>query len=207
LRMRPPASNTSVSGMLFVIVGRPLSGHSRRPGIQATGSYRLVSVPENRATAVTERPRGDGLNIAEPGADAGGGDDAPFVLQTIVQLGFGLNPFASGSLVLRLFADGLGMKIVTTRLLRPCGFRAAPPVKCDANDTGHSGLRCADAIDPLDGDNDHSIRQRADALIAVQRTQFARVRRHASCTALRTSKQLTADQPKPRHPIQSHRDV
>jgi hypothetical protein len=176
--MRPPASNTSVSG-LFVIVGRPLSGHSRRPGIEATGSYRLVSVQENRATAVTERPRGDGLKIAEPGADAGGCDDAPFVLQTIVQLGFGLNPFASGSLVLPLFADGLGMKIVTTRLLRPCGFREAPPVKWDANDTGHSGLRCADAIDPLHGDNDRSIRQRADALIAVQRTQFSRVRRES----------------------------
>jgi hypothetical protein len=41
------------------------------------------------------------------------------VLPTTVQLGFGLNPFASGSLVLPLFADGLGMKIVTTRLLRP----------------------------------------------------------------------------------------
>jgi hypothetical protein len=50
---------------------------------------------------------------------------SPFVLPTMVQLGFGLNPFASGSLILPLFADGLGMKIVTTRLLRPCGFREA----------------------------------------------------------------------------------
>jgi EmrB/QacA subfamily drug resistance transporter len=48
---------------------------------------------------------------------------APFLLPTMFQLGFGLNPFASGLLIVPLFAGSLGMKIVTTRLLRRYGFR------------------------------------------------------------------------------------
>ncbi len=48
---------------------------------------------------------------------------APFLPPTMFQLGFGLNPFASGLLILPLFAGSLGMKIVTTRLLRRYGFR------------------------------------------------------------------------------------
>jgi Major Facilitator Superfamily/Probable cobalt transporter subunit (CbtA) len=48
---------------------------------------------------------------------------APFLLPTMFQLGFGLNPFASGLLILPLFAGSLGMKIITTRLLRRYGFR------------------------------------------------------------------------------------
>jgi fucose permease len=48
---------------------------------------------------------------------------APFLLPTMFQLGFGLNPFASGLLIVPLFAGSLGMKIVTTRLLSRHGFR------------------------------------------------------------------------------------
>jgi MFS family permease len=48
---------------------------------------------------------------------------APFLLPTMFQLGFGLNPLASGLLILPLFAGSLGMKIVTARLLRRYGFR------------------------------------------------------------------------------------
>jgi fucose permease len=47
----------------------------------------------------------------------------PFLLPTMFQLGFGLNPFAAGLLVLPLFAGSLGMKIATTRMLRRYGFR------------------------------------------------------------------------------------
>jgi hypothetical protein len=47
----------------------------------------------------------------------------PFLLPTMFQLGLGLNPFASGLLILPLFAGSLGMKVVTTRLLRRYGFR------------------------------------------------------------------------------------
>ena len=46
----------------------------------------------------------------------------PFLLPMMFQLGFGLNPFASGLLILPLFAGSVGMKIVTTRLLRRYGF-------------------------------------------------------------------------------------
>ena len=48
---------------------------------------------------------------------------APFLPPTMFQLGFGLIRFASGLLILPLFAGSLGMKIVTTRLLRRYGFR------------------------------------------------------------------------------------
>jgi hypothetical protein len=48
---------------------------------------------------------------------------APFLLPMMFQLGFGLNPFASGLLILPLFAGSVGTKIVTTRLLRRYGFR------------------------------------------------------------------------------------
>jgi EmrB/QacA subfamily drug resistance transporter len=48
---------------------------------------------------------------------------APFLLPTMFQLGFGLNAFASGLLIVPLFAGSLGMKIVTTPLLRGYGFR------------------------------------------------------------------------------------
>ena len=47
----------------------------------------------------------------------------PFLLPTMFQLGFGLDPFASGLLIIPLFAGSLGMKIVTTRMLRRYGFR------------------------------------------------------------------------------------
>jgi hypothetical protein len=47
----------------------------------------------------------------------------PFLLPTMFQLGFGLDPFASGLLIIPLFAGSLGMKIVTTRILRRYGFR------------------------------------------------------------------------------------
>jgi EmrB/QacA subfamily drug resistance transporter len=48
---------------------------------------------------------------------------APFLLPTMFQLGFGLNPFVSGLLIIPLFAGSLGMKIVATRTLRRYGFR------------------------------------------------------------------------------------
>ena len=48
---------------------------------------------------------------------------APFLLPMMFQLGFGLNPFASGLLILPLVAGSVGMKIVTTRLLRRYSFR------------------------------------------------------------------------------------
>jgi EmrB/QacA subfamily drug resistance transporter len=47
----------------------------------------------------------------------------PFLLPTMFQLGFGLDPFASGLLMIPLFAGSFGMKIVTTRMLRRYGFR------------------------------------------------------------------------------------
>ncbi len=48
----------------------------------------------------------------------------PFLLPLLFQLGFGLSAFASGALVLAVFAGNLAMKPFTTRLLRRFSFRS-----------------------------------------------------------------------------------
>ena len=47
----------------------------------------------------------------------------PFLLPLLFQLGFGLDPFQAGLLVLALFAGNLGVKPLTTPILRRFGFR------------------------------------------------------------------------------------
>jgi len=47
----------------------------------------------------------------------------PFLLPMLFQVGFGMNAFASGLLMLALFAGNLGMKSITTPVLRRFGFR------------------------------------------------------------------------------------
>lgn len=49
---------------------------------------------------------------------------APFLLPLLFQVSFGLNAFQSGMLLLALFAGNLGMKTVTTPILRLFGFRS-----------------------------------------------------------------------------------
>jgi EmrB/QacA subfamily drug resistance transporter len=49
---------------------------------------------------------------------------SPFLLPLMFQVGFGLNAFQSGILMLGLFAGNLGMKTVTTPVLRRFGFRS-----------------------------------------------------------------------------------
>ncbi len=47
----------------------------------------------------------------------------PFLLPMMFQVGFGMNAFASGLLMMALFAGNLGMKTFTTPILRRFGFR------------------------------------------------------------------------------------
>jgi len=47
----------------------------------------------------------------------------PFLLPLLFQLGFGMDPFRAGLLVLALFAGNLGIKPLTSAVLRRCGFR------------------------------------------------------------------------------------
>ncbi|MDB5990072.1 MAG: transporter [Herbaspirillum sp.] len=49
---------------------------------------------------------------------------APFMLPLLFQIGFGMNAFASGLLVLAYAAGNLGMKAVTTPILKRYGFRS-----------------------------------------------------------------------------------
>lgn len=48
----------------------------------------------------------------------------PFLLPLMFQLGFGMDPFHAGLLVLVLFAGNLGIKPLTSSILRRFGFRA-----------------------------------------------------------------------------------
>ncbi len=48
----------------------------------------------------------------------------PFLLPLLFQLGFGMDPFHAGLLVLALFAGNLGIKPLTSAVLRRFGFRA-----------------------------------------------------------------------------------
>ena len=48
----------------------------------------------------------------------------PFLLPLLFQIGFGLNPFQSGTLVLAVFAGNIAMKPFTTPLLRRFNFRS-----------------------------------------------------------------------------------
>ncbi|MDR3438804.1 MFS transporter [Telmatospirillum sp.] len=48
---------------------------------------------------------------------------APFLVPLMLQLGFGMSAFASGSLTLWIFIGNLGMKVVTTPILKRFGFR------------------------------------------------------------------------------------
>ena len=49
---------------------------------------------------------------------------APFLLPMMFQVGFGMNAFASGLLMIALFVGNLGMKTLTTPILRRFGFRS-----------------------------------------------------------------------------------
>jgi MFS family permease len=48
---------------------------------------------------------------------------APFLLPLLFQVGFGLDAFHSGMLVLVTFIGNMGMKLLTTQILRRWGFR------------------------------------------------------------------------------------
>jgi EmrB/QacA subfamily drug resistance transporter len=48
---------------------------------------------------------------------------APFLLPLMFQIGFGYDAFHSGLLVLAVFAGNLGMKVITTPVLRHFGYR------------------------------------------------------------------------------------
>lgn len=48
----------------------------------------------------------------------------PFLMPLMLQSGFGYTPSQAGLLMLALFAGNLGMKVITTRLLRSFGYRS-----------------------------------------------------------------------------------
>jgi EmrB/QacA subfamily drug resistance transporter len=66
---------------------------------------------------------------------------SPFLLPLMFQVAFGLNPFQAGLLMFAMFAGNLGMKTVTTPVLRRFGFR--PVLLVNGIVTALSILACA----------------------------------------------------------------
>jgi MFS family permease len=65
----------------------------------------------------------------------------PFLLPLLFQVGFGLNPLESGTLVLVYFLGNIGMKPFTSPILRRFGFRSV--TVCNGLLAGLSILACA----------------------------------------------------------------
>jgi EmrB/QacA subfamily drug resistance transporter len=107
-------TNADVSAWLFILAALALGAlavrHARRQAHPLVDLWALGV----RSYAVTTY--GGSLFRMAIGA-------VPFLLPLLFQIGFGLDPFRSGLLVLAVFAGNLGMKPMTSPVLRRFGFR------------------------------------------------------------------------------------
>ena len=104
----------------------------------------------------------------------------PFLLPLLFQIGFGLNAFDAGLLVLAVFAGNLVMKPFTSAVLYRFRFRTTLVVNGLLNASHYFRLCAVDATDPDLADSGAAVRQRADAINAVHRAQYAGVFRSAT---------------------------
>jgi EmrB/QacA subfamily drug resistance transporter len=123
-------------GLAALMYGFELLGRTDTPWLQALGFVAVGLVVG--ATAIwharrTAHPLIDlsALTIPTFAVAIWGGSlfriaigTVPFLVPLLLQIGFGLNAFSSGLLVLALFAGNLGIKPLTTPILRWFGFRA-----------------------------------------------------------------------------------
>jgi len=104
---------------------------------------------------------------------------SPFLLPLMFQLAFGMSAFQSGLLVLALFAGNLGMKTVTTPILRRFGFRSV----LVANGLITAALIFSfSLIAPGNAEGGHrcaAVRSRPVAINAVHQHQHAGFRGHS----------------------------
>ena len=54
----------------------------------------------------------------------------PFLMPLLLQIGFGLSPFESGSLTFAAAAGAMAMKFSASRLIKRFGFRTHPGRQC-----------------------------------------------------------------------------
>jgi MFS family permease len=102
----------------------------------------------------------------------------PFLLPLLFQVGFGLRPVDAGMLILAYFLGNLGMKTVTTPMLRRFGFRSVLVVNGRDRIAVDHGLRGGIAADPASPGGGADVDRRAVAFDAVHRAQHAGLRRY-----------------------------
>ena len=102
----------------------------------------------------------------------------PFLLPLLLQIGFGLTPFESGSLTFATAAGALAMKFTASTALRWFGFRRTLIV--NALDLGRVSrrLRPVHAVDAALADLPRAARRRLLPLARVHRAQRHQLRRH-----------------------------
>ena len=108
---------------------------------------------------------------------------SPFLLPLMFQVGFGLSAFQSGLLMLGLFAGNLGMKTVTTPMLKRFGFRNILIVNGIL--TAFLILACA-ALSPQTPEIRHHLRavfERAMPVDAIHELEHHRLRGCAQAAA------------------------
>ena len=104
----------------------------------------------------------------------------PFLLPLLFQVGFGLNAFHSGMLVIAVFAGNLMMKPATTGILRRFGFRPVLLVNGAINVLSLLACALLDARHAHLADRRRAVRRRPDALDAVHCLQHHRLCRHGA---------------------------
>ncbi|HVW92085.1 MAG TPA: MFS transporter [Devosia sp.] len=106
----PPLGWTALALVGGLAIGALAVWHSRRE------AHPLVDLYALRYKTFSVTVWGGTLFRASIGA-------VPFLLPLLFQIGFGLDPFVSGLLVLSVFAGNIVMKIFTTGVLNRFGFR------------------------------------------------------------------------------------
>ena len=110
-----------LAGLGIIAVGLVIGGvalyqarRQRHPLIDVT----TLDIPTFSVTVVTG-------SLTKIGIGA-----VPYLMPLLFQIGFGLSPFKSGLLLLASALGNLGMKALTTRILRRYGFRRVAIVDC-----------------------------------------------------------------------------
>lgn len=130
-----PGFGATAIAMIALVSGMEMLGAHSRHGLLsvamlALGAIALLLAVRHFRRAAQPLIRLDALAVPTFSVTMYGGSlfrctisAVPFVLPLLFQVGFGIDPFHAGLLVLAVFAGNLAMKPGTTWLIRRCGFK------------------------------------------------------------------------------------